>query len=125
MSRRVVLVHPLPMLLLLALAVLALARPPAAQAQKGKTKGHALLVGARDYEHAALSTLKYTENDVEQLAKLLDKPGSPFHGRVRVLTCTRGKKDTADRPTAQNIRRELKKLLEDRTRHDMVLLALS
>ena len=57
--------------------------PILAQAKKGKS--YALLVGVRDYEHAALNTLAYTENDVEELAKLLDRPGSPFHKNVRVL----------------------------------------
>src|SRR4051812_35530447 len=45
---------------------------------------------ARCAEHAA-----WTENDVEELAKLLDRPGSPFHKNVRVLTCTRGEKNKA------------------------------
>jgi formylglycine-generating enzyme required for sulfatase activity len=97
--------------------------PGVAQTKKGKS--HALLVGIRDYDHRSLTPLKYTENDVEKLAKLLDRPGSPFRGNVRVLTSTRGAKDQADRPTAANIRKALAALLDDRTRRDTVLLALS
>src|SRR5262245_25722233 len=69
-------------------------------------KGYALLVGVRDYgERATLGPLLFTENDVEQLAEVLDRPGSPFHKNVRVLTCTRGKKDSKDGTSAASIRR--------------------
>ncbi|MFO0927027.1 MAG: caspase family protein [Gemmataceae bacterium] len=88
-------------------------------------RSHALLVGVREYEHDTLDELQYTENDVEKLAELLDRPGSPFAGNVRVLTTSRGQRNPADRPTAANIRRELDRLTADRTRTETVLLALA
>jgi hypothetical protein len=98
---------------------------PAAPAQTATGKSYALLIGVRDYDHRDLDPLQYTENDVEELARLLDRPGSPFHRRVRLLTTTRGKKNSADQPTAANIRKALAELLKDRTRHETVLLALA
>src|SRR5262245_23649609 len=90
-------------------SALLLLPPTAAQEEKPKGKGYALLIGVRDYEaRATLGPLKYSTNDVEALAKLLDREGSPFHGRVRVLACSREKK--GDKPTAQNIRKALVEL---------------
>ncbi|MGL4553573.1 MAG: caspase family protein [Gemmataceae bacterium] len=86
-------------------------------------KGYALLVGVNRYDHAALNPLGHAENDVLELAKLLDRPGSPFAGRVRVLTT--GAKTPAGRPTAANVRQALKELTTDRTRDDTVLVALA
>lgn len=88
-------------------------------------KAYALLVGVRSFDHVRLPSLQFTENDVEKLAEALDQPGSPFHRRVRVLTCTRGAKNPADRPTAVNIRAELRTLTGKRTKHETVLVALA
>jgi formylglycine-generating enzyme required for sulfatase activity len=90
-----------------------------------KAKGYALLIGVSTFDHSSLPALKYTENDVEELAKLLDKPGSRFHGRVRVLTSSRGKKTAADKPTAANIRKALRELTGGRTRQETILVALT
>src|SRR5262249_36372822 len=95
------------------------------QAQTTKRKGFALLVGVREYDHAGLTALKYPERDVEELAKLLDRPASPFHGRVRLLTNKRGEKNKDDLPTAANIRKALAELVAKPIRHDTVLLALA
>ena len=92
------------------------------QAQAVKGKKYALLVGVRAYDHRALRDLKHTENDVEELGALLGK--SSFT-EVVVLTTTRGEKRAAAKPTAQNIRAELKRLLKKVTKHDTMLLALS
>jgi hypothetical protein len=112
---------------LLASLLIAACAGGAGPAPKPAPRGqaHALLVGVCDYEHSALIPLRYTENDVEELARLLDRPGSPFHNNVRVLSCSRGKKDPAGRPTAANLRQALGALLKSRTRHELVLLALS
>jgi formylglycine-generating enzyme required for sulfatase activity len=112
-------------LVLVLIALGATASFERAEAGTKKRHGYALLVGVRNYEHRSLAELKYTENDVEKLARLLDRAGSPYHSRVRVLSCTRGQKDKADRPTAENVRNALAALVKDRTRHDTVLLALS
>src|SRR5947209_3062908 len=91
-----------------------------------KGKSYALLIGVKDYgERATLGPLKYTENDVEELAKVLDKPGSPFHGNVRLLTCTRGKKKAADAPTAANIHQAIQALIKGKGKHDTLLVALA
>jgi TPR repeat protein/uncharacterized caspase-like protein len=95
---------------------------PATNAPAGKK--FALLVGVRTYGHSKLPDLQYTENDVEDLARLLQKKPAGW-ARVRLLTSTRGKKRAADRPTVKNIRAALKALLAGRTKHDTVLVALA
>ena len=54
--------------LLGALAVAA----PATQPPAGKK--YAVLVAAKEYDHSALKPLKYTENDVVELAAVLRQP---------------------------------------------------
>src|SRR4051812_1885484 len=66
----------------------------------------ALLVGVTEYDHARLEKLRFTENDVEELAALLRAPGAGFDD-VRVLTASRGKKDPRLTPTAANLRQSL------------------
>jgi tetratricopeptide (TPR) repeat protein len=84
----------------------------------------ALLVGVRDYDSSKLAPLLYTENDVEELGKVLGGPESGFV-QVRLLTSSRGKKKAGDAPTAQGIRAALKELLAGRKRGDVVLVALA
>jgi hypothetical protein len=84
----------------------------------------ALLVGVLEYRHARLADLKYTENDVEDLAGLLTRPGAGF-AEVRLLTTKRGKERGADAPTAANIRAALRRLLAGKGKRDTVLVALS
>jgi uncharacterized caspase-like protein len=90
----------------------------------GKGKKYALLVGVREYEHAKLPNLRYTDNDMEDLGRILEQPGSGF-AQVRLLTTTRGKVRPADAPTAANIRTALATLLRKPIKHDLVLLALA
>jgi formylglycine-generating enzyme required for sulfatase activity len=113
----------LPALLPAALAAI-VALPLAGQAdQKGKK--YAVLVGVKTYQSdARLADLKYTENDVEDLAKLLGKPGAAF-AQVVVLTTTRGGDRRTDQPTAANIRAALKKVFDKVEKHDTVLVALA
>ena len=87
--------------------------PLSAQAKKGKK--YALLVGVTDYKNASLNPLKFTENDVEELAKLLRAKASGFD-EVRVLSHTRGKKDANDLPTAANIEKAIDDLVADKGR---------
>jgi hypothetical protein len=112
----------LPMALLAALALL-IALPLAGQ-DKPKGKKYALLVGITEYDHSKLAPLKYTENDVEELARVLANKSGGF-GSVRLLTTSRGEKRPADKPTAKNIRAAVKNLLAKKTRHDTLLVALS
>jgi formylglycine-generating enzyme required for sulfatase activity len=109
----------LPSLLLLAAAAL----PLAGREDKPTGKKFALLVGVCEYNHDKLKDLKYTENDVEELARILRDNSAGFE--VTLLTTTRGKKDESAQPTAKNIRVQLKRILAKRTKHDTVLVALS
>jgi TPR repeat protein len=84
----------------------------------------ALLVGVRDYDSGNLSPLQYPENDVEELARILQSPEAGF-AHVRLLTSTRGKAKPADAPTAANLRAAVKALLARRKRDDVVLVALA
>jgi TPR repeat protein len=103
------------------LACLAVALAPARAQTSGKK--HALLVGVREYDSSLLETLKCTENDVEELGKLLSGKGG--FTAVRLLTSTRGQANRDDAPTAANIRAALAALLAKKTRDDTVLVALS
>jgi TPR repeat protein len=89
----------------------------------GKGKKHALLVGVRRYDSIKFDALRWTENDVEELAKVLSTRGG--FTSVRLLTTTRGEKGKADAPTAENMRAAIKALLARKTRHDLLLVALS
>jgi uncharacterized caspase-like protein len=115
MSRRLV----TPVLLILAGA---LAVPLSAQAPRGKK--YAVLVGVTGYDHDSLPDLKYTENDVEALGKLLRRKSAGFTS-VRLLTTSRGKVRAASAPTGKNIRATLAALLSKTTKHDTVLVALA
>jgi tetratricopeptide (TPR) repeat protein len=96
----------------LLVALLALAPAQAAR--------YALLVGVRQYDRAELTPLNYPENDVAVLAEVLRVGG---YRRVVLLTQTRGAFEERYRPTAKNIRRELKAFLDERTDGDTVLVA--
>ena len=56
---------------------------------------------------------------------VLDRPSSPFHKNVVVLTCTRGEKDGKARPTAANIRKAVDALSKGKSVDDIVLVALA
>jgi formylglycine-generating enzyme required for sulfatase activity len=90
-----------------------------------KAKKYALLVGVTEYDHSDLPNLKYTENDVDELAKVLtDQKGAAFD-EVIILTTKRGAKDDGAKPTAANLRKQLKALTDKTTKHDVLLIGLS
>jgi hypothetical protein len=95
----------------------AISRP----AGTSRGKKYALVVGVRDYESSKLDPLRYTENDAEDLAAVLEKQGGFV---VRLLTTARGAKVKADAPTSANLRAEIKALLANKVRDDTVLIAL-
>src|SRR5262245_49162343 len=101
----------------LAVALLSPAAPALAQGKR-----YALLVGVAEYESSAFSTLKYTENDAEEMAKVLKDAG---YDEVVVLTTTRGKKDKKAEPTAANVRARLEKLSAKVKKDDLLLVGLS
>ena len=104
--------------LLATLATLPICAVPA----RAAGKRYALLVGVREYDHSDLAALKYTENDVEELALVLTDAG---YAEVVVLTTTRGKTTAARKPTAKNIRAELKRLSDKVTKDDLLRVGLS
>jgi hypothetical protein len=83
-------------------------------ARENKGKKYALLV----------AELKFTEADVEELAKILKRPEAGFFS-LRVLPTSRGKKNSADAPTAENIRKAIDALVENKSKHDLILVAFS
>jgi hypothetical protein len=83
-------------------------------------KKYALLIGVRKYKREELSDLKYTENDVEKLAKVLEKSG---YRRVTVLTQKAGDPDLL--PTGENIREHFQAMLKGCKPEDTILLAFS
>jgi formylglycine-generating enzyme required for sulfatase activity len=104
------------------LAIPLMVVPGWTQAQMGKK--YALLVGVTDYDSDVFRPLRYAENDVDKLAEILESKAGGFTS-VRVLGSKRGKTNTRDIPTAVNVKKALEELLERKTRHDTVLLALS
>jgi formylglycine-generating enzyme required for sulfatase activity len=85
-------------------------------AQPAKGRKYALLVGVKDYDHHKLAPLRYTENDVVELAKLLRPAGYD----VTLLS------DSAKvKPTGANIKKALTALLAKKSRDDTVLVALA
>jgi hypothetical protein len=117
--------YRLPFLVpLLALASLAAGLPCARSADPLPVSGrsYALLVGVKNYRKDELTSLKYTENDVATLAKVLKEQG---YKRVVLMTQKEGADNEELLPTAGNIRDQVKALLEDRKEGDSVLIALS
>src|SRR5262245_6429857 len=103
----------LPVLLVL----LAVTPAPTQGIKADKGKKFALLVGVKTYQRDGLADLQHTEKDVEQLGEVLrDKGGFT----TVTLTDSRGKKDSALKPTAKNIREQLKKLTDKVTKHDLL-----
>jgi formylglycine-generating enzyme required for sulfatase activity len=101
-------------------AVLLVLGPAAAQTSRGEKV--ALLVGVKEYHDSKLPNLKYTEDDVEDLARVLRQAGGYA---CTVLTGGRGQTDPRLRPTRANIERELRALLKGRGKRDTVMVAFS
>jgi formylglycine-generating enzyme required for sulfatase activity len=93
-----------------------------ARTQAVAPKRYALLVGVGEYDHARLRDLRYAENDVEELGKLLKQGG---YDEVVLLTSKRGRIVEAAQPTAANIRKQMKRLLAQVRKADVVLVALA
>jgi hypothetical protein len=91
--------------------------------EDGKGKKYALLVGVRKYDSDKFEDLRFTENDVEELARVLRERAG--FTSVRLLTTTRGAGRKADAPTAANVRAALEALLARKTKEDTILVALS
>ena len=85
---------------------------------------YALLVGVRNYKKGELKSLKYTENDVNDLAQVLRDAG---YKTVVLMTQSEAAAARSDdlEPNADNVRRQLKTMLDDRKPGDTVLVAFS
>ncbi|MFO0809830.1 MAG: caspase family protein [Gemmataceae bacterium] len=95
-----------------------------ASAQDADGKKYALLVGVKDYKGTDLQSLKYTENDVEELAGILRASG---YRRVTLLTQSEAfsRKNDDFFPTADNVRDNLKAMLAERQPADTVFIAFA
>ena len=85
---------------------------------------YALLVGVKTYIPTELKSLRYTENDVTDLADAL-KGGGYRPENVRLLTKAAADADPSAMPTGQNVRDELTRLVRDCKAGDSVLVALA
>jgi formylglycine-generating enzyme required for sulfatase activity len=100
--------------------VLAVALPLLGQEPSGKK--FALLVGVTKYQHPKLRPLKFCQNDVVELGKLLQADGY----KVTVLCETAGVNDSAKAPTRKNIETHLRQVLEQaKAREDTILVGLA
>jgi hypothetical protein len=108
---------------LLILASMSSARSAAAQEPPAGNR-LAFLVGVKQYKPTELRNLKYAEDDVASLATVLTAGGYKPENVV-LMTQAEGAKDARRLPTAENIRKELKLILEGRAAEDVVLLAFA
>ena len=104
------------------LAVLSLVCAAAPSAHAGDR--YALLVGVKVYNKNELHNLAYTENDVTELAQVLRDAG---YKRVVLMTqsAALAEGDSDLQPTSDNIRAQLKGVLDGRKPDDTVLIAFS
>ena len=84
----------------------------------------ALLVGVKQYDPTELNNLRYAEDDVTELAKVLSDSGYQSDN-VMLMTQTQGKDKIRSIPLAVNIRKELDLILEGRTKDDVVVIAFA
>jgi Caspase domain len=84
-------------------------------------KRYALLVGVREYAHTKLPSLRYSENDVVELATVLQPAGYSV-----ILLCDSVGKQAPDRaPTRSNIEAHLKAILEKCKPGDTIVIAFA
>jgi formylglycine-generating enzyme required for sulfatase activity len=118
-AQRIALWRLLPSLSLsgaLLVGLLAHERPQAQEAASSKKV--ALLIGVNKYDRRGFRDLEFAERDVEEMQPLLEQAGY----EVRVLTAGAS---GANRATLENIEAAVESLLKDRTKHDLVLIALA
>ena len=84
----------------------------------------ALLVGVKQYNPTELKNLKYAEDDVTTLAKVLEESGYRTEN-IMLMTQARGAENGRALPLAANIKKELELLLKGRTKEDVVLVAFA
>jgi hypothetical protein len=84
-------------------------------------KRYAVLVGVKEYKHEKLPALKYSENDVVDLARVLRDAGYT----VTLLCDSAGKKNSKLIPDKANIERTIKDVLFRSERGDTVIIAFA
>jgi hypothetical protein len=91
-----------------------------------RTEGEkfAFLVGVRDYQSLGGGILEFTEADVEELARVLNKNGFRREN-IRLLTQWTEADNPALAPTGANIRKQLRGLLDDCIAADQVIVTLT
>jgi TIR domain len=81
----------------------------------------AFLVGVRQFDHNALRDLEFSDNDVIDLARVLESKGF----KVVLLATEVAKKSPELAPTSEHIRMELAELLKTCTKRDLIVVGLS
>ena len=87
-------------------------------------KKYALLIGVNKYDKEPLRSLKYSENDVNDLAAVLTDAGFQ-HIVLMTQSEAAARKDDALAPKVENVHKQLKAFLADRGPGDVVLVAFS
>ena len=86
---------------------------------------HVFLVGVSGYRpRVGLSSLRFPERDVEELAKVFEKKGVPARNII-VMSASRAAKEYRFMPIAKHIRQELVRWLKFRKAGDRLILAFS
>lgn len=83
---------------------------------------YALLVGVKKYRRTELTSLKYTEKDVTDIANTLISKG---YKKDNVVLMTQSADDVFLQPTSQNIREQIELLLSGLTPEDNVMFAFT
>ena len=83
----------------------------------------AFLVGVEKYSHGKLHDLEFPENDLEELADVLNSQGF----KTVLLTTRLGKNDASRMPTQQNVWDGIRTFLKEHkpTRRDLMLVGLA
>jgi uncharacterized caspase-like protein len=106
-----------------ALVVVSLSPPsPAQEAQRGEK--YALVVGVRSYDPDELRDVQYAEADADGLARVL-RQGGYKADNVLLMTQSEGASNPRFLPTAEAIRKELKRLAEVCKPEDGLVVALA
>ncbi|HMO92659.1 MAG TPA: SUMF1/EgtB/PvdO family nonheme iron enzyme [Pirellulaceae bacterium] len=85
---------------------------------------YALLVAVKNYPRNQLNSLKYTENDVEQFAKVLAQSGFDPKN-IHLMTQAVGAENPRFFPTAKNVMKELELLLSILDTGDTIIVAFT
>jgi hypothetical protein len=93
-------------------------------ADDAKGGRYALLVGVQKYDPNELRELKYSEADIEELAKVLLDSGYEETNVVR-MTLKAGTENPRFLPDGDRIRKELALLLQNKSEEDVVLLGFA